>query len=192
MAASLPSPLRESKDRPFATRIQGGQWLSHPDDRLWGRRYTFQNQRLLYWPLLMSGDFDLLQPFFMYYARLLPVRKAITQAWFGHEGAYYRENIEPTGAERDCGRDGKPPKTAPGENRGEGYYHSYYFTCGLETLAMMIEYVKYSADHSFRDTVCCCLLPGKSCSSLTSIMHAMIKGGCASTPPWSSKPGGSR
>ena len=23
--------------------------LSHPDDRLWGRRFTFQNQRHLYW-----------------------------------------------------------------------------------------------------------------------------------------------
>ena len=32
---------------------------------------AFQNQRLLYWPLLASGDFD--------------------KAWFGHEGAYYRE-----------------------------------------------------------------------------------------------------
>jgi alpha-L-fucosidase 2 len=84
---------------------------------------------------------------------LLPIRKAITKAWFGHEGAYYRENIEPTGGERDCGRTGKPPKTKPGENKGEGYYHSYYFTCGLETVAMMIDYVKYSDDEAFRDQV---------------------------------------
>ena len=82
-----------------------------------------------------------------------PVRRAITKAWFGHEGTYYRENIEPTGAERDCGRTGKPPKTEPGENKGEGYYHSYYFTCGLETVAMMIDYVKYSGDDEFRDNV---------------------------------------
>ena len=84
---------------------------------------------------------------------LLPVRKAITQAWFGHEGAYYRENIEPTGGERDCGRSGKPPKTKPGENDGSGYYHSYYFTSGLEIVAMMIDYVKYSGDEPFRDDV---------------------------------------
>jgi hypothetical protein len=130
-----------------------GTLLTHEDDRLWGRRFTYQNQRLLYWPLLASGDFDLLQPFFDYYANLLPMRRAITRAWFGHGGAYYRENIEPTGGERDCGRTGKPPKTKPGENRGDGYYHSYYFTSGLETLAMMIEYVKYSGDAGFRDTV---------------------------------------
>jgi len=147
-------PLRYEKEpRLRAIQREDGVWISHEDDRLWGRRFTFQNQCLLYWPLLMSGDGDLMQPFFDYYWNLLPVRKAITKAWFGHEGAYYRENIEPTGGERDCGRSGKPPKTKPGENQGDGYYHSYYFTCGLETVAMMIEYAKYSGDQTFRDTV---------------------------------------
>ncbi|MCP4378406.1 MAG: LamG domain-containing protein [bacterium] len=130
-----------------------GQENAHADNRPWGRRFTFQNQRLLYWPLLMSGDGDLMKPFFSYYRDMLPIRKAITKAWFGHEGAYYRENIAPTGGERDCGRDGKPPKTKPGENNGKGYYHSYYFTSGLETVTMMTEYVKYSGDTKFRDTV---------------------------------------
>ncbi len=142
-----------SQPRRVATQREDGTWLSHEDDRDWGRRFTYQNQRLLYWPLLMSGDGEMLQPFFNYYWDLLPVRKAITKAWFGHEGAYYRENIEPTGGERDCGRDGKPPKTKPGENKGDGYYHSYYFTSGLETVAMMIEYAKYSGDEEFRDRV---------------------------------------
>jgi alpha-L-fucosidase 2 len=147
-------PLRyPSKPRLRAIQQADGQWISHEDDRLWGRRFTYQNQRLLYWPLLMSGDYEMMQPFFHYYSDLLPIRKAITKAWFGHEGAYYRENIEPTGGERDCGRTGKPPKTKPGQNKGEGYYHSYYFTCGLETVAMMIDYVKYSDDAAFRDQV---------------------------------------
>jgi alpha-L-fucosidase 2 len=149
-------PLRcteENKWKKVVTQQPDGTLLSHEDDRDWGRRFTYQNQRLLYWPLIMSGDFEMMHPFFDYYSNLLPVRKAITKAWFGHEGAYYRENIEPTGAERDCGRDGKPPRTKPGENKGEGYYHSYYFTSGLETLAMMIEYVKHSGDNSIRDTV---------------------------------------
>ncbi len=152
-------PLRYGK-KPRLQAIQrdDGAWISHEDDRLWGRRFTYQNQRLLYWPLLMSGDGDLMQPFFDYYWNLLPVRKAITQAWFGHEGTYYRENIEPTGGERDCSKDGtdsetKPLRTPPGENDGSGYYHSYYFTCGLETVAMMIEHAKYSGDEEFRDQV---------------------------------------
>ncbi len=146
-------PLRVARKKNEAVQQEDGSWLRHEDDRDWGRRFTFQNQRLLYWPLLMSGDGDLMQPFFNYYSNLLPVRKAITRVWFEHEGAYYRENIEPTGGERDCGRTGKPPKTKPGENQGKGYYHSYYFTAGLETLAMMIDYVNYSNDEPFRDTI---------------------------------------
>ena len=146
-------PLRSPEKKNEAVQQKDGSWLRHEDDRDWGRRFTYQNQRLLYWPLLMSGDGDLMKPFFDYYSNLLPIRKAITKAWFGHEGAYYRENIEPTGGERDCGRTGKPPKTKPGENHGKGYYHSYYFTSGLETVTLMTEYVKYSGDKTFRDTV---------------------------------------
>ncbi len=145
----VPSP----KSRSAPTPQPDGTFLTHEDDRLWGRRFTYQNQRLLYWPLLASGDFEALKPFFDYYANLLPMRKAITKAWFGHDGAYYRENIEPTGAERDCGENGKPPKTKPGENKGHGFYHSYYFTSGLETTAMMLDYVNFTGDTAFRDRV---------------------------------------
>jgi hypothetical protein len=152
-------PLRYgSKPRMVGKQREDGVWISHEDDRLWGRRFTYQNQRLLYWPLLMGGDGDLMKPFFDYYWNLLPVRRAITRAWFGHDGTYYRENIEPTGGERDCSKNGtdaetKPLKTPPGKNNGSGYYHSYYFTCGLETVAMMIEHAKYSGDEAFRDGV---------------------------------------
>jgi hypothetical protein len=139
--------------RPHAVEQPGGLWLTHEDDRLWGRRFTYQNQRLLYWPLLASGDGDLMKPFFDYYSNLLPMRQAITKAWFVHEGAYFRENIEPTGAERDCGEHGKPLKIKPGENRGQGYYHSFYFTSGLETTAMMLDYVNFTGDTAFRDRV---------------------------------------
>jgi hypothetical protein len=127
-------------------------WLTNEDDRLWGRRFTFQNQRLLYWPLLASGDYDLMNPFFSYYSNLLEMRKAITRAWFGHEGAYYRENIEPTGAEQDCDNGGIPPRTRPGE-KYVGWYHDYYFTSGLEILAMMIDKVNYTGDQVFCNSV---------------------------------------
>ena len=65
----------------------------------------------------MSGDWDLMDPFFNYYNNLLPIRKAITKEWFGHEGAYYRENIEPTGGERDCGRNGADDDPCPSTTR---------------------------------------------------------------------------
>ena len=135
-----------------STQLPDGTWLLNADERDWGRRFTFQNQRLLYWPLLASGDFDLMKPFFDYYWNLLPIRQAVTKAWFGHDGAYYRENIEPDGAEQDAGdkptkirlkRDGKP----------DIGFHNYYFTCGLETTAMMLDYVNFTGDAAFRDSV---------------------------------------
>ena len=140
-----------NQGRPGAVQRPDGMWITHEDERIWGSRFTFQNQRLLYWPLVMSGDFDLLRPFFDYYWNLLPVRKAITKAWFGHDGAYFRENINPTGRELDD-KDGRPPKTKPGE-KYEGWFHDYYFTSGLETVTMMTEYVKYSGDEAFCDRV---------------------------------------
>jgi len=145
-----PDPKR---NRPHAVQQPDGTLLTHEDDRLWGRRFTFQNQRLLYWPLLASGDFDLLKPFFDYYSNLLEMRTAITKAWFEHDGAYYRENIEPTGAERESSQSGVlPPKTKPDEQY-EGWYHNYYFTSGLEITAMMLDYVNYTGDAEFRDRV---------------------------------------
>ena len=142
----------DKKSRTNMVRQADGSWLTNEDDRLWGRRFTFQNQRLLYWPLLASGDYDLMKPFFSYYSNLLEMRKAITKSWFGHEGAYFRENIEPDGAEHDCGNDGRPPRTKPGE-KYEGWYHDYYFTSGLEILAMTCDNVNYTGDKAFRDSI---------------------------------------
>ncbi len=93
-----------------------------------------------------------MNPFFNYYSNVLEIRKAITRGWFGHEGAYFRENIEPDGAEHDCGNDGLPPKTKPGE-KYVGWYHDYYFTSGLEILAMMCDNVNYTNNITFRDRV---------------------------------------
>ena len=143
---------QDKKMRSNMVQQPDSSWLTNEDDRLWGRRFTFQNQRLLYWPLLASGDYDLMKPFFSYYSNLLEMRKAITKAWFGHDGAYYRENIEPTGAEQDCDNGGIPPKTKPGE-KYEGWYHDYYFTSGLEILAMMCDNVNYNNDQVFRNNV---------------------------------------
>ena len=38
----------------------------------WGGNYWFQNQRLLYWPMLAAGDFDLMEPWWKMYRDVLP------------------------------------------------------------------------------------------------------------------------
>ena len=44
---------------------------------------TAQNQRLVYWPMLKSGDFDLMKSQFDFYLRLLPTAEARTRAYWG-------------------------------------------------------------------------------------------------------------
>lgn len=47
-----------------------------PDFRRWGGgTHTAQNQRLVYWPMLKNGDFDMMLPQFDYYLRILQQRR---------------------------------------------------------------------------------------------------------------------
>ena len=63
-----------------------------PDWRQWGGAvFTAQNQRLLYWPMLKSGDFDAILPQFELYRKGLPGARARVKKHFGHEGAVYCE-----------------------------------------------------------------------------------------------------
>jgi hypothetical protein len=66
-----------------------------PDFRNWGGgTHTAQNQRLVYWPMLKTGDFDMMKPQFDFYARLLKNAEIRTQAAWGHPGASFTEQIE--------------------------------------------------------------------------------------------------
>ena len=63
-----------------------------PDWRQWGGAvFTAQNQRLLYWPMLKSGDFDAIIPQFDLYRKGLPGARARVKKHFGHAGAVYCE-----------------------------------------------------------------------------------------------------
>jgi hypothetical protein len=64
-----------------------------PDFRAWGSNYWNQNNRLLYWPLIESGDFDLLKPWFDMYLNSLPLAKDRTQLYFHHGGASFIETM---------------------------------------------------------------------------------------------------
>jgi len=63
----------------------------NPDFRAWGNSYWNQNNRLLYWPLIETGDFDLLKPWFDMYVNALPLAKDRTEAYFHHAGAAFIE-----------------------------------------------------------------------------------------------------
>src|SRR5665213_2826854 len=50
-----------------------------PDFRAWGNSFWNQNTRLIYWPLIATGDNDLLAPWFNMYVQALPLAKDRTQ-----------------------------------------------------------------------------------------------------------------
>ena len=66
-----------------------------PDYRKWGGgTMTAQNQRLVYWPMLKSGDIDMMKAQFDTYLRLLPTATERTKYYWGHDGASFTEQLE--------------------------------------------------------------------------------------------------
>jgi hypothetical protein len=52
---------------------------------------TAQNQRLVYFPMLKSGDIDMMKPQFDFYLRSLHNAELRSQVYWGHNGAcFYR------------------------------------------------------------------------------------------------------
>jgi alpha-L-fucosidase 2 len=73
------------------TNVESTNKDHNPDFRAWGSSYWNQNNRLLYWPLIETGDFDLLKPWFDMYVNALPLVKDRTQVYFHHAGAAFVE-----------------------------------------------------------------------------------------------------
>jgi hypothetical protein len=123
------------------------------DYRAWGGGYWFQNTRLVYWPMLAAGDFDLMQPFIRMYMKALPARKLATRTYYGHDGAFYPETMTFWGNYLDQGdlgygtnRIGKP------DGLTDNQYIRRYWQGGLELVAMMLDYYDLTLDAKFRDT----------------------------------------
>ena len=66
-----------------------------PDFRNWGGGLmTAQNQRLVYWPMLKSGDIDMMKPQFDFYLRSLHNAELRSKVYWGHDGACFTEQNE--------------------------------------------------------------------------------------------------
>lgn len=66
-----------------------------PDYRKWGGgTFTAQNQRLVYFPMLKSGDFDMMDAQFDFYLRILKNAEIRSQSYWGHDGACFTEQME--------------------------------------------------------------------------------------------------
>jgi hypothetical protein len=69
-----------------------------PDFRLWsGGTYTAQNQRLIYWPLLKSGDLDVMIPQFEFYQRIVPTSLVRGRVYHDINHSWLTEQIDNSG-----------------------------------------------------------------------------------------------
>jgi hypothetical protein len=122
------------------------------DYRRIGSPYWHQNTRHLYWPLLASGDFDLMLPFFNSYTNMLPLQTDVAGKLYGHGGAVFPETFNFYGlfTLENWGY-GRPNATVPSNG-----YIKYHYQGALETLAMMLDYYDYTQDSAFATN---CLVP---------------------------------
>jgi hypothetical protein len=66
-----------------------------PDYRNWGGGlHTMQNQRLVYFPMIKSGDWDMLQPQLDFYTRILKNAELRSKVYWNHSGACFTEQME--------------------------------------------------------------------------------------------------
>ncbi len=117
-----------------------------PDFRNWGGgTMTAQNQRLVYWPMLKSGDWEIMLPQFDFYDRALRNAELRTKVYWGHAGASFTEQIEnyslPNPAEYGFDR-------PEGWNPGVEYnaWLEYQWDSVLEFCLMILEAGRYKGD----------------------------------------------
>ncbi|HEU5166782.1 MAG TPA: DUF5703 domain-containing protein, partial [Chitinophagaceae bacterium] len=66
-----------------------------PDYRNWGGGlHTAQNQRLVYFPMIKNGDWDLLQSQLDFYLRILKNAEQRSKVYWNHDGACFTEQLE--------------------------------------------------------------------------------------------------
>lgn len=115
-----------------------------PDFRNWGGgTHTAQNQRLVYWPMLKSGDYDMMSSQFKFYMRLQGNAEWRSRIYWGHQGASFTEQLENFGLPNPAEYNWKRPE---GYDPGLEYnaWLEYQWDTVLEFCMMMLETGRYA------------------------------------------------
>lgn len=151
----------------FDANLVGGAGRGFgPDWRNWGGGvFTAQNQRLLHWPMLKSGDFDAILPHFELYRKALGGASARVKKHFGHDGAVFCEYLGVPGMAMgagwgwDSGPRARGTEIPFGDPRADAtrQYNdlvekgvmangaiAYHYESQLETAYMILEYRRFT------------------------------------------------
>jgi len=121
------------------TLFNGGNFPSsgNPDKRHWDFcQFMAQNQRLVYWPMLRSGDFDMLAVALDFYRDRTEMSRLHAKKFWGVEGGvawpepFGIFGLDAIGTTADG-------RSSPGHLR-------YHYTSGIEFALMMLEYGRYT------------------------------------------------
>ena len=126
-------PIFTNEERPFT-----------PDFRNWGGgTFTAQNQRLVYFPMLASGDFEMMKPQLDFYLRNLKNAEFRSKVYWNHAGACFTEQIENFGLPNPSEYGWKRP-----ENYDPGMMYNawleYQWDTSLEICWMALQLHRYN------------------------------------------------
>jgi hypothetical protein len=131
-----------------------------PDFRNWGGgTFTAQNQRLVYFPLLKSGDKDMIKPQLDFYSRILKNAELRSEIYWNHAGACFTEQLENFGLPNPTEYCWKRPV---GYDKGMQYnaWLEYQWDTSLEICLLMLEnYFYWGKDITdYLDFIYSCLI----------------------------------
>lgn len=133
----------------WPTKFNGGLFTfdtGHtPDFRAWGGgTHTTQNQRLVYWPMLKSGDFDAMPAQFDFFRRITDGREAFVRKFWHHAGACFPEQVDNFGL--SSGQEywwlNRPEGLDDGVDASP--WVRYLYSNALEIALMILEYHRYT------------------------------------------------
>lgn len=138
----------------YPTKFNGGLFTADPvftnstrnftpDFRNWGGgTFTAQNQRLVYFPMIKSGDLDFLKSQFDFYLQIQKNAELRSEIYWGHGGACFTEQIENFGLPNRSEYGLKRPADF---DMGLEYnaWLEYLWDTSLEFCLMMLETERY-------------------------------------------------
>ncbi len=124
----------------YATDPRGKEW--GPDYRFYGPSLWWQNTRFLYQLHLAEGNFDLMDSFYDFYFRHMPLFEAKAKAYYGAQGIFMNETLSLFGLPGmgDFGWDQK--------EYSEPYTHNIWQQA-LEFGSIALDRYDYSGDEAF-------------------------------------------